>query len=251
MCVSNNKRGFTLLELLISVGIMSLGFLAIAQMQFLSLRQKQKAEQGTVATNAIQFISDRDMAEVRRLHLLNTIAHVDAVAGRIPDFSYCDGTAPPNCPNTPCVDPCTGCPGQPCDVMEALTVGQIPNGANNFLETSCAPIETHNFDPDEITFDTANCTDPNADFYIIKNIIANEALDAPSGLQVLTVTLTYAVKTRAQFDETGLTITDPADNNRPILRNSLAAQIYQFTAHIDDWSEFIPGWNQVRIPHIP
>ncbi len=64
MCVSNNKRGFTLLELLISVGIMSLGFLAIAQMQFLSLRQKQKAEQGTVATNAIQFIKEIGMDRV-------------------------------------------------------------------------------------------------------------------------------------------------------------------------------------------
>ena len=249
----NDKKGFTLLELLIALGIMTVGFLAIAQMQFLSLKQKQKAEFGTTATNIIQFISDTDMAEVRRLYLLNSAAFNNSVTGRIPDFSYCDGAAPPNCPNTPCEDPCTGCPGQPCDVMEALTVGQIPNGANNFPETSCAPIETHNFDPDEITFDTnvANCTDPNAHFYIIKNIIANEALDAPSGFQVLTVTLTYAVKTPAQFDETGLTITDPADNNRPILRNSLATQIYQFTAHIDDWSEFIPGWTQVRVPHLP
>jgi len=125
----NDKKGFTLLELLIALGIMTVGFLAIAQMQFLSLKQTRKAEIGTTATNIIQFISDTDMAEVRRLYLLNSAAFNNSVAGRIPDFSYCDGAAPPNCPNTPCEDPCSGCPAQPCDVMEALTVGQIPNAA--------------------------------------------------------------------------------------------------------------------------
>jgi len=129
-------------------------------------------------------------------------------------------------------------------------VNPVVDGSN---ETTCAPIEVHNLDPDEITFDTvvANCTDPNADLYIIKNVIAEQALDAASGLQVLTVTLTYGVKTPGQFDKTGLTIIDTADDNRPILRNTIATQRFELTAHIDDWSEFIPGWTQVRVPHLP
>lgn len=253
----NKQDGFTLAEILIATAIMALGFLAVAQMQYLSLRQKQKAESGSIATNMIQFVSDRDMAEVRRLHLLNTIAHSDSVAERIPDFSYCDGTPPGNCTNSPCADPCSGCPGQPCDVIRVLSVAPVPNPAPNpageFSETSCAPIETHDFDPEKLLFDTDvnNCADPDADMYIIKNVRASQQADPTTLIQILTVTLTYAVKTPGQFAETGLTIIDPNNNSRPILRNSVATQRHIMTAHIDDWSQIIPGWTQVRVPHIP
>jgi prepilin-type N-terminal cleavage/methylation domain-containing protein len=257
MKITRNQEGFTLAEILIAVAIMALGFLAVAEMQYLSLRQKQKSELGTIATNMIQFASDKDMEEVRRLHLLNTIAHSATVAGRTPDFSYCDGTAPSDCTNPPCADPCTGCPGQPCDTMRVLSIAQIPNPApdpaNPFNDSSCAPIETDDFDPEKLVFDSNvnNCTDPAADMYIVKNVRASQQTDPATLVQILTVTLTYAVKTPSQFAETGLTILDPSNNNRPILSNSIATQSYAMTAHIDDWSQIIPGWTQVRVPHIP
>jgi prepilin-type N-terminal cleavage/methylation domain-containing protein len=257
MRIINRQDGFTLVEILIAVAIMAFGFLAIAEMQYLSFRQKQKAELGTIATNIIQFVGDRDMAEVKRLSLLNSVAFSEFSAGRndISTFEYCDGTAPAKCtnPNPACKDPCTGCPALPCDVMRVLSVTQIPiNNPNNFNETSCTPIETSDSDPEKLVFVTSvnNCTDPDADMYIIKNVMASQQIDA-TGADILTVTLTYAVKTPGQFAETGLTIIDPNNNNRPILRNSVATQTHVITAHIDDWSQIIPGWTQVRVPHIP
>jgi prepilin-type N-terminal cleavage/methylation domain-containing protein len=264
MRIASKQEGFTLTEILIAVAIMALGFMAVAEMQYLSLRQKQRSELGSVATNMIQFVADNDMEEVRRLHLLNTIAHSDCVAGRLPDFSYCDGTAPTDCSNPPCADRCscagtTSCTtaGVPCDTMRVLSVAQIPNPApapaNPFNETSCAPIQTNDFDPEKLVFDTNvnNCTDPDADMYIIKNVRASQEVDPATLIQILTVNLTYAVKTPGQFGKTGLTILDPNNNNLPILRYSVATQSYEMSAHIDDWSQIIAGWTQVRIPHIP
>jgi len=66
-----SQNGFTLIEILVSVFIMSIGFLALSQMEFLSVRQTRLAEQGTMATNIIQFISDRDASEVKKRTLLN------------------------------------------------------------------------------------------------------------------------------------------------------------------------------------
>jgi prepilin-type N-terminal cleavage/methylation domain-containing protein len=259
MRIIHRQDGFTLAEILIAVGIMALGFLAVAEMQYLSLRQKQKSEFGSIATNMIQFAADNDMEEVRRLHLLNTIAHSDCVARRAPDFSYCDGTIPTDCSHPPCADPCscagsTSCTsaGVPCDTMRVLSVNPIVVGDPDG-ETSCAPIQTHDFDPEKLVFDTNvnNCTDPTADMYIIKNVRASQQADPTTLVQILTVTLTYGVKTPVQFAGTGLTIIDPNNNNRPILSNSVATQTHIISAHIDDWSQIIPGWTQVRVPHIP
>lgn len=242
MRITSKQEGFTLAEMLIAVAIMALGFLALAEMQYLSLRQKQRSEFGTVATNIIQFVADKDMAEVRRLHLLNTIAHSDIVAGRTPDFSYCDGSEP---------TPCTGCPAQPCDTMRVLTVADP--GPPPWEEPSCAPVQTDNSDPEKLVFDTNvnSCTDPNADMYIIKDVRASLQDNPDPDPDILTVTITYAVKTPGQFADTGLTIIDPSNNNRPIVRNSIATQTYVMSAHIDDWSQIIPGWTEVRVPHIP
>src|SRR3989337_3203505 len=94
MSLGKSQEGFTLIELLSATLIMSIGFIAFAEMQFLSLLQKQRAELGSTATNAIQFISDRDIAEVKRIYLLNSNTRMDAQAGRALDLSYCDGSAP-------------------------------------------------------------------------------------------------------------------------------------------------------------
>ena len=63
--------GFTLIEILVAVFLIAIGFFAMSQMQFLSLRQSQMAENGTIATNIIQAVSENDLAEIRNIHKLN------------------------------------------------------------------------------------------------------------------------------------------------------------------------------------
>jgi len=237
MSVTKDQNGFTLLEILVAVFIMSLGFLAAAQMQFLSLRQKQLAEQGTIATNVIQYISDNDMAEVRRRHLLNATAYVEAQAGRNtnPVRPYCDGSD-----NSAC-DEC------PCDPLEAIT----PNPADGVTETTCAAVDINNFNPENLNFRTT-VTQCKADgaailaadstpLYAVKQATTIQGL--LNGVQTLTVTITYAVKTTSQFNETGIASLS--------LSNSIVSQTYEVSANLADFSDFIVGWNAVNVPHIP
>jgi prepilin-type N-terminal cleavage/methylation domain-containing protein len=235
MSVTKDQNGFTLLEILVAVFIMSLGFLAAAQMQFLSLRQKQLAEQGTIATNVIQYISDNDMAEVRRRYLLNATAYVEAQAGKVPNINYCNGSA-----NSVC-DEC------PCDPLEAIT----PNPADGVTETTCAAVDINNFNPENLNFRTA-VTQCEADgaailaadstpLYAVKQATTIQGL--LNGVQTLTVTLTYAVKTPSQFNETGIASLS--------LSNSLVSQTYEVSANLADFSDFIVGWNAVNVPHVP
>ena len=229
-----NQNGFTLTEILVAMFIMAIGFLAVAQMEFLSLRQKQQAETGTVATNTIQFITDRDMAEVRDRHLLNSTAYIDDQAGRTPELDYCNGSA---------TSICAACP---CDPLEALT----PNPDNAVTETICAAIDSNNLDPNALTFrTTATACETDAAalpadsevFYVVKQ--STTTVDAGVTPNIVTVAITYAVKTPTQFGETGL--------GSVSIRYSLASQAYTVTAHVDDWSDAIAGWSAVRVPHIP
>lgn len=229
------ESGFTLLEILVAVLIMSLGFLAAAEMQFLSLRQKQLAEQGTVATNLVQYVSDRDMAEVRRRYLLNATAYIDAQAGRTLNLSYCNGSGN---------SICDGCP---CDPLEALT----PNPTDGVTETTCAVVDANDFNPMRVNFRTteAECKADGAaileangsPLYIVKRAETTQA--TLNSVQTLTVLVTYAVKTPPQFNKTGLGSVN--------IRDSLVSQAYGVTANIGDFSNFIAGWNTVNIPHIP
>src|SRR3989304_4339025 len=237
MSLGKNQEGFTLIELLIATLIMSIGFIAFAEMQFLSLLQKQRAELGSTATNAIQFISDRDMAEAKRIYLLNSKTRMDAQAGRLPlDFAYCDGSSANSV--------CGACP---CDPLEAIT----PNPDNGVTETTCAAIDRHNLDPNNITFRNtkADCQDDGdtilaanrSVLYIVKE--ATTTVDAAVIPNIVEVQITYAIKTSPQFDDT--------DIISVLIRDSIASQSFGVTAHVDNYSDLIPGWDPVRIPHVP
>jgi len=201
-------------------------------MQFLSLLLKQRAELGSTATNAIQFISDRDIAEVKRIYLLNSNTRMDAQAGRTLDLTYCDGSAPSSV--------CGVCP---CDPLEAIT----PN-PDNLPETTCAAIDRHNFDPTNITFRTTKAlclTDAAAlpanssPLYVVKKAEPPEIV-IPN---IVEVQITYAIKTSPQFDDTDITSV--------LISDSIASQSFGVTAHVDNYSDLIPGWTTVRIPHVP
>ncbi|HZX13550.1 MAG TPA: prepilin-type N-terminal cleavage/methylation domain-containing protein [Thermodesulfobacteriota bacterium] len=234
MSLGKNQEGFTLIELLIATLIMALGFIAFAEMQFLSLLLKQRAELGSTATNAIQFISDRDMAEVKRIYLLNSNTRMDAQAGRVLDLSYCDGSA---------TSVCGACP---CDPLEAIT----PNPDDGVNETTCAAVTSHNFDPTNITFrntkalcqaDAAALPPNSSPLYIVKEAMTD--IDAAVIPSIVEVQITYAIKTSPQFDDTDITSV--------LIRDSIASQSFEVTAHVDNYSDLIPGWTTVRIPHVP
>jgi len=238
----SNDKGFTLTEILVALLIMTIGFLAMAQMQFLSLRQKQLAESGTIATNMIQFISDRDMAEAKRVHLLNSIAYIEAQAGRLnpgdenePHLKYCKSS------NADHV--CEACP---CSPLESITLAAPADGTT---ETSCAVIDPHDFNPESVEFAKdgvagSPCnTAGDGVLYVIKQVqstISN--LTTPV---VTTLDITYAVKTPTQFEETAF--------DSVSIKDSIAAQQFSVTSHREDWTEIIGGggWNAVEIPDIP
>ena len=239
----DTQKGFTFIEILVALSIMALGFLAMTQMQYLSLRQKQQAEAGTVATNVIQFIADRDMEEVKRTHLLNAIAFVEAQAGRLdpesasePHLQHCmTGNADRLC------DAC------PCDPLAAVTPDPTENlddEGNNIPEISCAVIDIYDFDPEEVSFSTSQSACAGAtgdDLIVVKRVLVDTDTTADPPLTTLNVT--YGIKTKKQFEET--------DFDSISRKDTLATQDMVFSSHDEDWSQFIPGWTSVSIPHIP
>lgn len=247
-----NQRGFTLLELLIAVLVMSIGFLAMGQMQYLSLRLKSSSEEGSVATNVIQFVSDRDMAEMRRLHLYNARLYFDAEAERIdpsnttdPAFDYCDGSSN---------SACSACPCNPLEVLRDL-----PLPGDTDTVTQCAAVNVLNPDPKNLVYhdssDSGDCENdanviatadpdnPGTPLFVVRRVDTVRTQETGQ-LPIFTLTVNYAVKTPIQFDQS-------VGPTSILLRDSIVSQVYEFTAHQDDWSAFVPTWSTVLVPHIP
>jgi len=233
--MNSDNKGFTLLEILIALGIMVIGFLAMSQMQYLSLRQSNLAESGTVATNIIQFASDRDMSEAKRLHLLNSRVYLDSQAGRPINLqdNYCAGVG----------SVCAQCP---CDPLEIFTSQSTTDGS---VENRCSVIDIEDFDPASIDYkdNVTLCTD--SEFYLVRRVTSG--FDATVVPNEINLNVSYAIKNQKQFDESGFETAEPDFT----LNQSLAVQKYRVSAHVDTgWDNFVTtvgDWSQVVIPHIP
>jgi prepilin-type N-terminal cleavage/methylation domain-containing protein len=234
----SSQKGFTFTEIMIAVTIMALGFLAMAQMQFLSLRQKQLAEQGTAASNVIQFIADRDMEEMKRAHLLNSIAFVEAQAGRLdptsdsePHLQYCK----------------TSNSDRVCDTCPCNPLAEVTPDPSQALQTTCALIDVHDFDPKKVSFKStvSQCTGGTGDSLIVVKQVTSQTVvpEDPNQPTVTTLNVTYGIKTKNEFSETGFGSVSK--------RDTLATQNMVFSAHEEDWSQFIPNWTLVMVPHVP
>lgn len=241
------KSGFTLIELLIAVLIMALGFVAMSQMQFLSFRQKNLANDGIHATNIIQFVADSDIAEIKKRHLLNSFIYLkglsDSVNPQPENHPFCDGTAPGSCPNPPCTDPCIDCPCDPFTVI-------ISDATNDGLtETTCSAIDLEDFDPDKLQFGpvancSANCPVGTECMYLLRRVTAS-FIDNPFDSDEIEVTITYGTKNQKQINDT-------ATQNNLDLKHTLASQNFQLSGHVaTNWNQFVTNWDEVNIPHVP
>ena len=250
----NNTSGFTIIELLVAVFIMATGFLALSQMEFLSLRQKQMAEAGSNATNIIQAAADRDLAEMKRITLLNNQIFVAEANGNNPDYSYCDGSTDASA--------CSNCPCNPL----ARVAPDISTTTGTFVDkdVECAAVALNSSDVNEIVFTTdkdvcisdykiITSTFKSDGYYLLRraSILAERSIiDKFKGTSLIqtifTVDLTYTAKSPKQFSESEFSLE---------LRDNLAVQGIQIKAQSDDYSDTVPlssgSWGFVVVPYIP
>lgn len=220
---------------------MSIGFIAMSQMQYFSIQQKYKAEIGTTATNIIQFTSDADIAFAKKMQYLNSNVLIDVIAQRPPDYSYCDDGSDDN----------MDCGGCPCNPLSAFMLDPTTIGT----ESSCAVIPITDYDPNELIYtDLDTClsdlTDPSIttseSMVVVRT--SNLTQSAVDSTTVQTLELVYGVKSAKQFRETPGSVT---------IRDTLATQSFSVTAHIDNFNESgqitldAADWQTVRVPHLP
>ncbi|MDD2273473.1 MAG: prepilin-type N-terminal cleavage/methylation domain-containing protein [Desulfuromonadaceae bacterium] len=70
-----NKKGFTLVELLVALTLMSIGILAVVQMQIVALRSNTIAQKLTVATNIAQEVTN----DIQSRNLADPVGSTTAV----------------------------------------------------------------------------------------------------------------------------------------------------------------------------
>ena len=231
----NTRSGFTILEILIAIFVMGIGFLGLSQMEYLALNMKGKSEEGTLATNVIQFATDADMSILKEVNQLNSNTILDAVNGRTLDLSYCNGG----------IDSiCSSCP---CDPFEFLT----PNPDDGVTETTCVVVDAEEFDPRFLAYSNATqCTSDISALQASKLhpiVVLKRAattVDTTADPDEITVALTYSVKNVEQYTDSGLSTS---------LRDNLVVQDYLVSGHLTDFSDIaaLSGWSSVRVVHVP
>jgi len=234
-----SQNGFTLIEVLVAVFIMSVGFLALSQMEFLSLRQKQMAEAGSNATNTIQFAADRDLAEIKRVTLLNNRTFIAESNGKTADYTYCDGSSDSSV--------CSNCP---CNPLARVATDPTVVGTK---ETECAAIDLDSSDVKSVNYTTDETTCLNnynslgADGLLIlrRASVVSEA-SSTTLTSIFTVNLTYSVKSLEQFVDSNFSLAT---------RDNLAVQGIAITAQTEDYSDTVPissgAWGSVVVSHVP
>jgi len=231
----SNSSGFTILEILIAVFVMGIGFLGLSQMEYLALNMKGKSEEGTLATNIIQFATDADMTLLKEVNQLNSNVILNAANGRSIDLTYCGGGTDSICNNCPC------------DPFEFLT----PNPDDGVDESTCVVVDAEEFDPSLLAYgDTTQCTN---DISLLQNnklhpmVVIKRAVtsvDTTSDPDLIDITLTYAVKNIEQFYDSGLSTS---------LRDTLVTQNYGVSGHVNNFADLtsISSWSSVRVVHVP
>ncbi|TDI95675.1 MAG: prepilin-type N-terminal cleavage/methylation domain-containing protein [Deltaproteobacteria bacterium] len=231
----SKQSGFTILEVLIAILIMSTGFIALSQMQFLSILQKQRAEAGTIATNIVQFANDSDLAKAKKMHQLNILVLLDTIAQRTPDYTYCGDSTK------------FGCTQCPCDPLTAFTPNPVVGN-----EKTCSIIDINDFDPENLIYTNQTTCQTTLDSFGTEAMILVKDVDTNSvvvdGITILTLSIMYGVKSKEQFRDSGLSV---------LLKDTLVAQSFEVTAHLDNYNENgtissnPTGWINVRVPHLP
>ena len=230
-----NRSGFTIIEILITILIMSTGFIALSQMQFLSILQKQRAEAGTIATNIVQFANDSDLAKAKKMHQLNILVLLDTIAQRTPDYTYCGDSTK------------FGCTQCPCDPLTAFTPNPVVGN-----EKTCSIIDINDFDPENLIYTNQTTCQTTLDSFGTEAMILVKDVDTNSvvvdGITIMTLSIMYGVKSKEQFRDSGLSV---------LLKDTLVAQSFEVTAHLDNYNENgtissnPTGWINVRVPHLP
>ena len=230
-----NRSGFTIIEILITILIMSTGFIALSQMQFLSILQKQRAEAGTIATNIVQFANDSELAKAKKMHQLNILVLLDTIAQRTPDYTYCGDSTK------------FGCTQCPCDPLTAFTPNPVVGN-----EKTCSIIDINDFDPENLIYTNQTTCQTTLDSFGTEAMILVKDVDTNSvvvdGITILTLSIMYGVKSKEQFRDSGLSV---------LLKDTLVAQSFEVTAHLDNYNENgtissnPTGWINVRVPHLP
>jgi len=231
----SKQSGFTILEVLIAILIMSTGFIALSQMQFLSILQKQRAEAGTIATNIVQFANDSELAKAKKMHQLNILVLLDTIAQRTPDYTYCGDSTK------------FGCTECPCDPLTAFTPNPVVGN-----EKTCSIIDINDFDPENLIYTNQTTCQTTLDSFGTEAMILVKDVDTNSvvvdGITIMTLSIMYGVKSKEQFRDSGLSV---------LLKDTLVAQSFEVTAHLDNYNENgtissnPTGWINVRVPHLP
>jgi len=204
-----DSKGFTLIEVLVALFIMSIGFLALSQMQYLSFRQSQLAHSGTTATNLIQAFSDSDLSRIRMIHslnqnLVNRLRTGEDIASDDPVLTYCNAS--------PCGGVC------PCDPFK--TINNLTDSNNSVRACSGIDIEEINIQDPVYSTETSDCESPGIDFYIIRSVdLRVNNAEIP---QQRTFNIEYSVKNPNQFNKRGLNS-----------GSALATNTIEISAHVD------------------
>lgn len=206
------------------------------------------AEAGSNATNIIQAAADKDLAEIKRISLLNNRAFLTEKDGRAADFTYCDGS-----------EDYSACSNCPCNPLASVTPDFTITGSGPTIkDTECTAIALNNSDIKEFEYTTDQTTCKSfydglgvgslgaEGMYLLRKASLSTAVNPLSLKTVTSVVLTYAVKSPKQF----------ADNNFSLsTKHNLAVQGLIVTAQTEDFSDTIPissgAWGGVLVPNTP